>query len=354
MGNSLYQDELHAWKQTIIFILRRWLFLFFIIAATAGIFGKMRIDRGTESSYVERDLEELQQTLVKNENMIQKDEANIVAQQNTLKEQERTMASYRDTWDELSRRLEQAEEDTVKLDLTNRINAVNSSIMSVQAQISNSEQAINNFESEVATLKSQNESLMQNIISAERPLGGSEIAKSMVMGSIVGFFAGVVALLLWYMLSGRLQELLELEQVYGYDLLGEVYTPPKRHRLIARMLDRWEGYPSQIDIKKEYELIAGRIELLNSKPKKKLALTGTIDFASVEQVAKELECWLPKETYTVVSMKNPVYDVKSLRELKEYAWIVVEKKNFSQKTDLAKLTRLLNMGKVEIQGAIGI
>lgn len=353
MGENICREELEDWKAAVIFVLRRWILLLLIIVCMAGIFVKMRIDKGPEFLYTEEEIDNMQQQLIRNESTIERDEGNIIVLQNTLAQQQQTMASYKKTYDELNRQLDLAAEDSVILDLSNRINSASSTIMNIQTQISSSEQSINAFSSEIISLESQNESYRDKLSRNQQTLGKRELAKSAVIGGIAGGFLGVIMLLLWYLFNGKLQQFAELERIYGYYLLGAVYESRKGAGLISHLLDVWEGHLPKTDVKKEYDLIAAHIEVLNDSKNWKIALTGTAAGEKIKAVAEQLEKYLP-ERYTVKTMPNPVYDAESLRHIREYALIVVEEKNVSQKKEIAKLTNLLLLGKAEVQGAIGV
>ncbi|MCI8402402.1 MAG: hypothetical protein HFI38_10015 [Lachnospiraceae bacterium] len=353
MSETICYNEIQDWKGAVAFVLRRWLILALIIVAMAAVFGQMRIIQGPEALYTDAELENMQQQIIRNNSTIEKDEGNIIAQQNTLEQQQKTLDSYKSTLEELQRQLEKAEEDSIRLDLSNRINTTNSTIMSVQTQISSSEQAINNFNSEIVTLKSQNESYQEKLALSEQPLGKRELVKSAVIGGIAGIFLGVIILLLWYIFYGKLQRYWELEQVYGYDLLGSVYVPKRKIGLVYYLMNKWEGYSSKLDIEKEYDLIAARIELLNYGQEKAFAVTGTINIKYLEEVAGHLRRFLPEENYTLTAIPNPVHNPESIRDLKKYTVIVVEKRNISRKHEIIQLTKLLRTGNIKVQGAIG-
>lgn len=353
MGNEkICYRELQDWKAAVIFVLRRWLLLLLIVAGITAAFAKSRLNQGPDPVYTEAELTSMNDQLVSNTNTIEKDKGNIIALQNTLAEQQNTMASYRETVEELERQLAAAEDENVKLSLSGQINSNKSAVMSVQAQISSTEQAINSFESEIATLESKSASIREKLAAIPQTVGKGELIKAALIGAFAGMFLGWILLLFWYLFCDRLQNKAELGRVYGYYVLGSVHTS-RQGVGIARLLDRWEGYPSQLDAKEEYDRIAAQIELFGGEAGGKLAFTGTVNVAKIHEVAESLKGFLG-QAYSVTELANPVYDADSLRKLKEYTVIVVEEKNASRKSEIAKLTDLLRTSRSAVLGAVEV
>ncbi len=353
VSENICGREMQDWKAAVIFVLRRWFLLLLIVAGITAAFTKSRLNKGPDPVYTEAELTSMNDQLVQNTNAIEKDKNNIGAYQNTLAEQQNTMASYRATLAELERQLAAAEDDAAKMSVSNQINSVNSSIMSIQAQISSSEQSINALKSEIATLESKNASVREKLAGIPQTVGRGELVKAALIGAFAGMFVGWILLLFWYLFSDRLQNAAELARVYGYYILGSVHV--SRHRFgMGCLLDRWEGYPSKRDIKEEYNRIAARIELLQDAQGGNLAITGTANAAKIQEVAEGLKPFLAQTSNTITVLTNPVYDADSLRKLKEYTVIVVEEKKASRKSEITKLTNLLQAGQVALQGAIEV
>lgn len=214
---------------------------------------------------------------------------------------------------------------------------------------------------ESAPLIIENETLQQEIeeqmAGLEKLLGGDSAVRASikyaVLGAILGAFIFACVILLQYVFHGKIRRGEELGELYNVQVFGEASSDDTRkHGKFGRMLDRLEGVPqTALDKQQAYELAAAGVHAAGLDKPVKLAVTGTVEGAVLQEVCEKLSALLP-DSYTVTKAENPVYNAASLADLKQYTILWVEAKEVSDKKEVDRLAELLWRSKVTVVGAL--
>lgn len=214
---------------------------------------------------------------------------------------------------------------------------------------------------ESASLIIENETLQQEIeeqmAGLEKLLdGGSAVRaciKYAVLGAILGAFIFACVILLQYVFHGKIRRGEELGELYNVQVFGEASSDDTRkHGRFDRMLDRLEGVPqTALDKQQAYELAAAGVHAAGLDKPVKLAVTGTVEGAALQEVCEKLGALLP-DSYTVIKAENPVYNAAFLADMKQYTILWVEAKGASDKKEVDRLAELLWRSKVTVVGAL--
>ncbi len=355
-GEGLKFEELADWKATIIFILRRWMWIVGLALIAAVLLGASTLMKNGDPLYTDEEIEEFQSKIDANELTIAKDQADIETLMDANATLQAALDGYQKTADYYTEQLEalqnSAEATQEEADnLISKINSANSSVVSNQNSISKNLQTINTRQKEIDSLTVTNAEQREEM-GAVTKVTFSALFKSMVIGAVAGAFIGIVCMLLWYLFYGKLLQDDELSRVYGYPLLGSLYAPKRKVKGLACLLDRWEGVCGPEKEEQELSHIAANIELICGDEPKKLLLTGTMPKEQIDQLREKLLVLLPGEVYTLAAAENPLTCSDTVKILKEYSVVVAEGKRVSKKREIARLASLLRDGHVAVVGAV--
>ena len=312
----------------------------------------------------------------------------IQDQRDAIKEIEGVIEAYEDSLEEARQMLGSnvSSETRVELlaqipNLTSNIYSSNTRITSAEQQIKSYQIEINNLELSIENLRDQNEKVLEDIEKLEKKnqelekkndeldeeieklneemkpravrAGTGSIIKSAVLGAFLGAFVVCGCVFLQYFFYKKLRSADELKERYGYYILGNLYRPKqKKSGPIDRILDRWADFSAPLDTAEEYRLIAARIRMASEKTPLKLMVTGTVDAASLEQVGHKLKELLPDGSYSICTEENLTYNARALEQVRQYAVVLVEAADVSDKREVAKLVEILQISKVEVVGAV--
>lgn len=214
---------------------------------------------------------------------------------------------------------------------------------------------------ESASLIIENETLQQEIeeqmAGLEKLLdGGPAVSASIkyaILGAILGAFIFACVISLQYVFHGKIRRGEELGELYNVQVFGEASSDDMRkHGKFDRMLDRLEGVPlTALDKQQAYELAAAGVHAAGLDKPVKLAVTGTVEGAALQEVCEKLGALLP-DSYTVIKAENPVYNAAFLADMKQYTILWVEAKEVSDKKEVDRLAELLWRSKVTVVGAL--
>lgn len=312
----------------------------------------------------------------------------IQDQKDAIREIEGVIEAYEDSLQEARQMLDSgiSGENRINLlaqipSLTSNIYSSNTRIVSAEQQIKSYETDIENLETSIKNLQEQNKKLQEDMEKLEEKneelekkndelneengkleeemkpkavrAGMGSIVKSAVLGAFLGAFIICGCAFLQYFFYKKLRGAEELKERYGYYILGDLYRPKqKKSGPIDRLLDKWADYAEPVDTEEEYRLIAARIRMASDKASLKLMVTGTVDPALLEQVCQKLKGLLPDGSYSVCAEANLTYNASAMEEVKQYAVVLVEAADVSDKREVAKLVEVLQISKVEVVGAV--
>lgn len=217
------------------------------------------------------------------------------------------------------------------------------------------------YRNQNATCLIENESLQDELDEQRAGLeklldGGSAVRSAIkytILGAIMGAFIFAVIILLQYVFYGKIRRGEELGELYNVPVFGEASSEKiRRHGKFDRMLDRLEGVAQTVlDKQQVYELAAAGIHAAGLDKPVKLAVTGTVEAAVLQEVCERIGALLP-DGYSVIKAENPVYNAEFLAEMKQYAILWVEAKGTSDKREVDKLAELLWRNQVNVVGAL--
>ena len=312
----------------------------------------------------------------------------IQDQRNAIQEIKGVIEAYENSLEEARQMLNSniAEENRVNLlsqipSLTSNIYSSNTRITSAEQQIKSYEIEINNLEISIENLREQNKKIEEDIKKLEEKnqeleekndeldeeieklneemqpkavrAGMGGIIKSAVLGAFLGAFVVCGCVFLQYFFYKKLRSADELKERYGYYILGDLYRPKqKKSGPIDRILDKWADLAAPVDTAEEYRLIAARIRMASEKTPLKLMVTGTVDAGMLQQVGHKLKELLPDGAYSITAEANLTYNARAMEQVKQYAVVLVEAADVSDKKEVAKLVEVLQISKVEVVGAV--
>lgn len=207
----------------------------------------------------------------------------------------------------------------------------------------------------------ENESLQDELdeqrAGLEKLLDGDSAVRSAIkytiLGAIMGAFIFAVIILLQYVFYGKIRRGEELGELYNVPVFGEASSEKiRKHGKFDRMLDRLEGVAQTVlDKQQVYELAAAGIHAAGLDKPVKLAVTGTVEAAVLQEVCERIGALLP-DGYSVIKAENPVYNAAFLADVKQYTVIWVEAKGVSDKKEVDRLAQLLCRSEVKVVGAL--
>lgn len=184
--------------------------------------------------------------------------------------------------------------------------------------------------------------------------------KSAGVGLFLGIAVSCFALALFYMLSGKLQNIKNFKEQYGIPVLGFLYTGKNKKKLFG-FIDAWiryfrNGVYTKIGFEEQIKMAASNVQtaidgIPAQRKVKKIMLAGTIP----ERDSEELYIQLSSELQGVFlsSYKQIVFHSLSLRELVEYdAILFLEKKGVSYSELIIQERNFALARNVNILGAV--
>lgn len=241
-------------------------------------------------------------------------------------------------------------------------------IIETDRQLANLTGVLSGIKTNNATYRNQNvtrlienESLQDELdeqrARLEKLLDGDSAVRSAIkytiLGAIMGAFIFAVIILLQYVFYGKIRRGEELGELYNVPVFGEASSEKiRRHGKFDRMLDRLEGVAQTVlDKQQVYELAAAGIHAAGLDKPVKLAVTGTVEAAVLQEVCERIGALLP-DGYSVIKAENPVYNAAFLADVKQYTVIWVEAKGVSDKKEVDRLAQLLCRSEVKVVGAL--
>lgn len=247
------------------------------------------------------------------------------------------------------------------ISINTELNSLSEKIRTYTNQITSLQAEISGWEDRAETLNESNEKLRASIKDAEKKIAtlkeGEPKEKTVVTSAITGGIAGLVVyfgiVFLQYILDKRLRTAAVLKEQYHVPVLGEFYSEKaKGHkRNHDKILDILVGDVQTLPEEQSvYDLVAAGVAA-DVKTPTRLAVTGTVPMAMLQDVAEKLGPALP-DHIQAEAHENPVYNAAFLTQLKDYSVLLVEAKGVSDKQEISKLMEVLRRNKVTILGAV--
>lgn len=185
----------------------------------------------------------------------------------------------------------------------------------------------------------------------------SEAVKFGIIGLVLGAFLSVFALVVIYLMSGKLQNTEHFKDEFGMPLLGQITKYPGKRRIFG-FVDRWiqrmaEGEYADITYEEQLKIVAANLKAALSREGAvtKVMLAGTIAKEEAEAVRSRL-----MEELSGVALSDYeriVFQASALEELEHFDEIVfLEKKGASYTKLIRKETALAADRGVKILGAV--
>lgn len=184
--------------------------------------------------------------------------------------------------------------------------------------------------------------------------------KFAVFGMFLGMIISCVVLALFYMLSGKLQNIKNFKEEYGIPVLGYIFSIDNRKKLFG-FVDLWisslrGGIYTKIGFDEQIKMAISNVQtaidgISMQKEVKKIMLAGTIPEKDMEEFYIQLSSEL--QGVFLSSYKQIVFHSMSLRELVEYdAILFLEKRGVSYSEMIMQERELVLARNVDILGAV--
>ena len=183
----------------------------------------------------------------------------------------------------------------------------------------------------------------------------SAVLKSAVKGVAIGIILGLAIYLcimaVKYIYSKYMLDADMLKECFGYFNISNIYVNTAGKKF-DRFLDRLEGCGNAVNLEKEYELIAAKIQVLAEDTSKPIMITGTVGIEDIQTICDNVRKNLPTGQLKVSAEPNPVYDADATLNLKYCSVIIVEAKNRSDIREVARLAEILKQSRATVLGTI--
>ncbi len=180
--------------------------------------------------------------------------------------------------------------------------------------------------------------------------------KYVLLGFLLGGFLAVVLVALKVIFSGKLGNLAELKDYFGFRSLGNLSDKKKRRGLTGLFASLRHKNEKKMDDETRTDIICSNIELLCEKEEiKKLVLTGTetekLDAGFKEKLIERLK----SKGIEAECTGNICYDMQALRKTSEVGYAVVaEIEGLSKYREIEDEITALKDNGINILGCIGV
>lgn len=179
-------------------------------------------------------------------------------------------------------------------------------------------------------------------------------------GLLMGAFISCLALALFYIMSGRLQNTKNFKVVYGIPVLGLIHFLPQKRKIFG-FIDMWiyqlhKGIYAKIEFDEQINIVMANIQIAierisTQKNIKKVMLAGSISENEVAGLCSQLISKI--QGFSLSSYRQIVFRSIDLQELSNYdAVLFLEKKGVSYSELIFQEKKLALDRKVDILGAI--
>lgn len=181
--------------------------------------------------------------------------------------------------------------------------------------------------------------------------------KFAVIGLILGVCLSIFILVLFYLMSNKLQGVAAFEEEFGIQLLGRVTLPLESKRWFG-FLDKWifrlkEGIYASVPLEEQVKIVSASLKAIISKEEnmKKIMLAGTIPSKEVEEVCKLLQKDIAD--ITLSNYMQVTFSAEAFESLSNYDGILfLEKREVSVSKFIYQERNFANEQGVKILGAV--
>lgn len=342
----------------IYYLATRWYIL--VIAIFLGLFSgaAIRKQMGGTILYNEKNVMDMMNQIEGYEKKVQDYRNKVEIQQENLRTSQDTaqkllesLQILTDTLQELQAKNDEGEDS----DLLPTINSLNTTITQITKAQDTVTNAINSMGSSQTQIENNQKNMdeLQNYIDREHAVPSR---RSILLGGAVGGAVGCVgaflALLILYTLTPYWRQEGDIEEIYGFGTLGNVYKPG-RWEPAGNLIGKAFGYSVlETERKEEYDIIAAKILIRDAMDSKRLFVTGSIGQDDLKMVCDELNTRLSGEGYEIICGNNPLKDSSSMLRIKDGSVILVEAKNRSKKREIDRLCKFYRDQKKDVVGTI--
>ncbi|MCI8566638.1 MAG: hypothetical protein HFI39_10035 [Lachnospiraceae bacterium] len=184
------------------------------------------------------------------------------------------------------------------------------------------------------------------------PVSGA--VKFAVIGLVLGVFLAGFAVILVYIMSGKLQSVESFEEEFGMKLLGRATDAGKAKKgPIDRLVYRLEEGPyADIPYEEQLKIVAANVKAA-SKGLQKIMLAGTMSEAALADVCAKLKEEISEVEFS--EYKQLVFCAAALEELGEYDGVLfLEKKEVSATKLIHREKELAETRNVRVIGAVAV
>ncbi len=173
------------------------------------------------------------------------------------------------------------------------------------------------------------------------PVSGA--VKFAVIGLVLGVFLAGFAVILVYIMSGKLQSVESFEEEFGMKLLGRATDAGKAKGPIDRLAYRLEEGPyADIPYEEQLKIVAANVKAA-SKGLQKIMLAGTMSEKALEDVCARLKEELAGVEFS--AYKQLVFCAAALEELSEYDGVLFLERKEVSATKLIHLEKELAVSR---------